>query len=131
MKQHLEERKNEKKAAESASVIEEKLDNSEVDGDLISVSSGNDALSKSWLLDSACSYHMCPKKEWFDTYKPYNSTSIMSNDATCLVIGIGTVKIKIFDGVVRVFGDVKHILNLIKNLISLGALDDLGYSYSS
>ena len=74
---------------------------------------------------------MCPKKEWFDTYKPYNSTSIMSNDATCLVIGIGTVKIKIFDGVVRVFGDVKHILNLIKNLISLGALDDLGYSYSS
>ena len=55
----------------------------------------------------------------------------MSNDAKCLVIGIGTVKIKIFDGVVRVFGDVKHILNLIKNLISLGALDDLGYSYSS
>jgi hypothetical protein len=47
LKQHLEERKNEKKAAESASVVEEKLDDSEVDGDLLSVSSGNDALSKS------------------------------------------------------------------------------------
>jgi hypothetical protein len=131
LKQHLEERKNEKKAVESVSVIEKKSDDSEVDGDLLSISSGNDALSKSWLLDYACSYHMCPKKEWFDTYKPYNSTAITSNDATCLVIGIGTVKIKMFDGVVRVFGDVRHIPNLRKNLISLGVLDDLGYSYSS
>ena len=32
-----------------------------------------------------------------------------------------------FDGVVRVFGDVRHFLDLI---ISLGVLDDLGYSYS-
>ena len=130
MKKHLEERKNEKKAVESASVVEEKSDNSEVDGDLLSVSSGNDALSESWLLDYACSYHICPKKEWFDTYKPCNSTIIIGNDATCLVIGIGIVKIKMFDGVVRV-EDVRHIPNLKKNLISLGVLDDLGYSYSS
>uniref|UniRef100_A0A2N9J6E7 Uncharacterized protein n=1 Tax=Fagus sylvatica TaxID=28930 RepID=A0A2N9J6E7_FAGSY len=92
---------------------------------------GNDALSESWVLDSACSYHMCLKKEWFDTYKPYNSIVIMGNDATCSVIEIGTVKIKMFDGVVRVFEDVRHILDLRKTLISLGVLDDLGYSYSS
>ena len=55
----------------------------------------------------------------------------MGNDATYSIIGIGTVKIKMFDEVVRVFGDVKHIPNLRKNLISLGVLDDLGYSYSS
>ena len=67
LKQHLEERKNEKKAAESASVVEEKSEDNEVDGDLLSVLSSNDALSESWVLDSACSYHMCPKKEWFDT----------------------------------------------------------------
>ena len=59
---------------------------------------------------------MCPKKEWFDIYKPYNSTVIMGNDVACSVIGIGTVKIKMFDGVVRVFGDVRHIPDLIKNL---------------
>ena len=74
---------------------------------------------------------MCPKKEWFDTYKPYNSTVIMGNDATYSIIGIGIVKIKMFDGVVRVFEDVRHIPDLRKNLISLGVLDDLGYSYSS
>ncbi len=74
---------------------------------------------------------MCPKKEWFDTYKPYNSTVIMGNDATCLVIEIGTVKIKMFDGVVRVLEDVRHISDLRMNLISLGVLNDLGYCYSS
>ena len=74
---------------------------------------------------------MCLKKEWFDIYKPYNSTVIMGNDATCSVIGIGTVRIKMFDGVVRVFEDVRHISDFRKNLISLGVLDDLGYSYSS
>uniref|UniRef100_A0A2N9E5C8 CCHC-type domain-containing protein n=1 Tax=Fagus sylvatica TaxID=28930 RepID=A0A2N9E5C8_FAGSY len=89
LKQHLEERKNEKKAVEVASVVEEKSDDNEVDGDLLSVSSCDDALSESWFLDFACSYHMCLKKEWFDTYKPYNSTVIMGNDATCSVIGIG------------------------------------------
>ena len=55
----------------------------------------------------------------------------MGNDATCLVIGIGTVKIKMCDGVVRVLSNVRHVLELRKNLISLGVLDDLGYSYSS
>ena len=36
-----------------------------------------------------------------------------------------------FDGVVRVLNNVKHILDLRKNLTSLGVLDDLGYSYTS
>ena len=46
----------------------------------------------------------------------------MSNDATCLVIGMGTVNIKMFDGIVRVFEDVRHIPDLRKNLSSLGVL---------
>ena len=41
------------------------------------------------------------------------------------------MKIKMFDGVVRVLSNVRHVLELRKNLISLGVLDDLCYSYSS
>ena len=75
---------------------------------------------------------MTPKKDWFDTYKPFNGGMVqMGNDSTCPVIGIGTVKIKMFDGVVRVLGNVRHVPDFRKNLISLGVLDDLGYSYSS
>ena len=43
----------------------------------------------------------------------------------------GTVKIKMFDGVVRVLSNVRHVPDHRKNLISLGVLEDLGYSYSS
>ena len=75
---------------------------------------------------------MTPKKDWFDTYKPYNGGMVqIGNDATCLVIGIGTMKIKMFDGVVRVFSIVRHVPGLRKISISLGVMDDLGYSYSS
>ena len=55
----------------------------------------------------------------------------MGNNATCPVIRIGTVKIKMFDGVVRVLSNVRHVPNLRKNLISLEEFDDLGYLYSS
>ena len=75
---------------------------------------------------------MTPKKDWFDTYKPYNGGMVqMGNDATCLVIGIGSMKIKMFDGVVRVLSIVRNVPDLRKILISLRVLDDLGYSYSS
>ena len=132
MKEHLEEKKIGKKPLELANVAEETSDDSEVGVDLLSISSGNNVLLESWVLDSACSYHMIPKKDWFDTYKPHNSCMVqISNDATSPVIGIRTVKIKMFDGVVRVFSNVRHVPNLRKNLISLGVLDDLGYSYSS
>ena len=73
MKEHLEEKKNGKKPQELAGVAEETLDNNEVGVDLLSVLSGNNVLLESWVLDSACSYHMTPKKDWFDMYKPYNS----------------------------------------------------------
>ncbi|KAL4621167.1 hypothetical protein ACB092_06G208900 [Castanea dentata] len=110
LKEHLEEKKNGKKPLELASVAEETSDDSEVCADLLSVSS-----------DSACSYHITLKKDWFDTYKPYNGDMVqMGNDATCLVIGIGTVKIKMFDGVVRVLSNVRYVLDLRKNLRCIG-----------
>ena len=72
MKEYLEKKKNGKKLLESASVAEETSDDSEVGADLLLVSSSNNVLLESWVLDSACSYHMTPKKDWFVVYKPYN-----------------------------------------------------------
>ena len=94
--------------------------------------SSNNVLLESWVLDSACSYHMTPKKDWFDMYKPYNgvwSKWIMMLHAWLL--GLVLWRSRLFDGVVRVLSNVKHILDLRKNLTSLGVLDDLGYSYTS
>lgn len=60
---------------------------------------------------------MFPNKEWLDTYKPCNGGSVlMGNDAVCKA-GISTLKIKMFDGIVRILGNVRHVSDLRKNLI--------------
>jgi len=36
----------------------------------LTVESEKDKYSDAWLLDSGYTYHICPKREWFSTYKP-------------------------------------------------------------
>jgi hypothetical protein len=99
---------------------------------MLSVSSSTDGLNNSWLLDSACSFHVTPQRNWFDTYRSVNCGYVqMGNDTTYTIIGMGTIKIKISNGVVRTLEEVRHIPDMKKNLISLGTLDSKGYSYKS
>ena len=35
--------------------------------DILTAESGKGKYSDVWLLDSGCTYHMCPKREWFST----------------------------------------------------------------
>ena len=48
-----------------------------------------------------------------------SGAGLMGNDAYCKIVGIGTFRIKMLGGVVRTLGDVKHVLDLKRNLISL------------
>ena len=50
----------------------------------------------------------------------------MGNDHVCRTEGIGTVKLKLHDGVVRTLMEIRYIPDLKKNLISLGSLDSNG-----
>ncbi|KAK3038231.1 hypothetical protein RJ639_030840 [Escallonia herrerae] len=54
----------------------------------------------------------------------------MGNDAVCEVMGIGTIKFKMFDGIMRALGDVRYKLGLKKNFIYLGTLDSIDCSIS-
>ena len=77
-----------------------------------------------WILDSRCSYLMCPRKNWFSTYESIDGgVVLMGNNHPCKTIGIGTIRIKMHDGVIRTLSDVRHIAALKKKLISLGILD--------
>ena len=51
---------------------------------------------------------------------------LIGNNASCNVMGIGSVRVKIADGIVRTLRNVRHIPDMKKNLISLGALDSNG-----
>ena len=81
-------------------------------------------------MDSTCSYHMMPNKDWFDTYWLVNSGFfMMGNDASCRVFRMVNIRVKMFDCVIRTLCDVRHVLGLRKNLISLGTLDGNGFNY--
>ena len=54
----------------------------------------------------------------------------MGNNASCKVAGVGIVRIRMFDGVVRTLGDVRHVPNLKRNLISLSTLEAKWYKYT-
>ncbi|KAL4384756.1 hypothetical protein GQ457_15G014670 [Hibiscus cannabinus] len=117
----------EKEDATAKTVNVVQNDNSDCsDGDMLSVSTTQ--LMDAWILDSGCSYHITPNREWFSTYMPVNSGSVyLGDDSCCNIVGIGEVRIRMYDGTVRTLCDVRHILDLKKNLISLGTLHKNGF----
>nr|CAJ86192.1 H0306F03.15 [Oryza sativa] len=101
------------------------------DAELLVAYAGCAQTSDQWILDTACTYHMCPNRDWFATYEVVQGgTVLMGDDTPCEVAGIGTVQIKMFDGCIRTLSDVRHIPNLKRSLISLCTLDCKGYKYS-
>ncbi|KAM7477388.1 hypothetical protein LguiA_025601 [Lonicera macranthoides] len=80
-----------------------------------------------WLLDSGATCNMTPRREWFHRYEPISGGSVFMGDNHALEIaGIGTIKLKIYDGMVRTIQEVRHVKGLKKNLLSLGQLDNSG-----
>ena len=55
----------------------------------------------------------------------------MGNNNGCKIVGIGSIKIKMFDGVMRTLHGVRHAPKLKRNMISLGMLDNSKYSFNS
>ena len=66
------------------------------------------------------------------SYQPIDGDNVlMGNNMPCKTIGIGSIKIKMHDGIVRTLSNVRHVPDLKKNLISLGTLDSNGYKFSA
>ena len=54
----------------------------------------------------------------------------MGSDVVCKTVDIGNICMRMFDGQVRTLTNVRHVPNLKKNLLSLGALEARGYKFS-
>ena len=71
---------------------------------------------------------MCHVREWFTDFSELESGEVvMGNDRPCRTMGISTVRLKLFDGMVRELKEVRFVPTLKKNLISVGALEAKGY----
>ncbi|KAG8490652.1 hypothetical protein CXB51_013912 [Gossypium anomalum] len=101
-------------------------------GELLATSVNNSKVSEEWVLNSGCTFHMSPNRDWFTTYETVSESIIlMRNNASCKIASVGTIKVKMFDGVVRTLSDVRHVPELKRNLISLSTLDSKGYRYTA
>lgn len=83
-------------------------------------------------MDSGCSFHISPIKKWFSELKTFNGGDVLlGNNHACKIRGIGTIYIRMFDGVVRKITDVRYVPGMKRNLLSLGVFDSKGYRYGS
>ena len=82
-----------------------------------------------WLCDSACSFHMCFRKEWFFNFTELDGGVVyLADNQPCKIAGIGSISLKIHDGMTRLLKDVRYIPKLEKNLISFGTLESKGFT---
>jgi len=73
---------------------------------------------------------MCPNIDWFQNFSTKETgTVFMGNNHSCKVKGIGDIPLKLHDNKIRMLTDVRYVPGLKRNLISLGTLDELGFSY--
>ena len=81
-----------------------------------------------WVIDSAASYHVTPRKELFTSYKVGNfGRAKMGNDSYADIVGIGDICVRANTGYTLILKDVRHVLNIHLNLISTHVLDKEGY----
>ena len=74
---------------------------------------------------------MTRNRESFTTYEPRDmGTILMGNDALYKIVSIGTVRVKMHDGIIKTLEGIRYISDLGRNLISVSTFDSKGYSYS-
>ena len=72
---------------------------------------------------------MCPNKEFFKTFESIDGGKVLlGNNLACKVTRMGTINIQMFDDKTRELKQVRYVLELKRNLISLGMMDKMGCS---
>ncbi|GJU57974.1 retrovirus-related pol polyprotein from transposon TNT 1-94 [Tanacetum coccineum] len=81
-----------------------------------------------WIIDSGGSFHMTPKRDFLFDFKEFNSGTVLLDDnRACAIMGTTKVRVQMKDGSSFLLENMRYILELKRNLISLGTLDREGY----
>ena len=82
-----------------------------------------------WVLDSEASFHTTPHLEIIQNYAAGDFGKVYLADGSALdVVGLEDVRILLPNGSIWLLEKVRHISDLGRNLISVGQLDDEGYT---
>jgi hypothetical protein len=122
-----EERQNKKegdKSAVEASIVEDN------DGGEALMIIFDDEKCMAWVLDSTCSFYICSHREWFSDYSHVHDGDVIIGDESPLEIsGIGSIQIKDHDGTFKTLTNVRYVPKMMRNLISLGTLEAMGFKF--
>lgn len=62
------------------------------------------------IIDSGSSLHMCPNKTWFENFTELEGGHIiLGNNKTGKILGIGTIRLKMFNGLEYLLQNTKYI----------------------
>ncbi|KAG8472343.1 hypothetical protein CXB51_034269 [Gossypium anomalum] len=65
------------------------------DGELLVASVNDSKVSEEWILDSGCTFHMSPNRDWFTTYETVSEgVVLMGNNASCKIAGVEQLKLR-------------------------------------
>ena len=83
-------------------------------------------------MDSPASKHICRDQEMFDTLKTDGEFGHfnLGNGGKMKVEGIGSVRMKLHDGDIRTFSNVRFVPSVVVNMISMGEMTSQGYKYA-
>jgi hypothetical protein len=80
-----------------------------------------DNISESWVVDSRASFHATPhRKHFLDNVQGDFGQVHLGDDAPCKIVGMGRVKINQRNGNQWLLKEVRHVLDISKNIISTG-----------
>ncbi|KAM7499646.1 hypothetical protein LguiA_024060 [Lonicera macranthoides] len=75
-------------------------------------------LANVWLLDSGVIWLMISHREWFHQYKPISEGFVfMGNDHALEIVGISTIKSKIYNGTVRTIKEIRQEKSIFSGTI--------------
>ncbi|CAJ2645977.1 unnamed protein product [Trifolium pratense] len=117
-----------KKDQQEANVAEE----SDVKSVLMMATIGDECeKNEEWFLDSGCSNHMTPHREWLTNFDASKRSSIKLADGRKLAAeGIGNIVIKSKKGGKVIISEVLYVPSMNCNFLSLGQLVQRGFSVS-
>ncbi|KAI9174719.1 hypothetical protein LWI28_021843 [Acer negundo] len=82
----------------------------------------------SWVIDSGASIHATSRRDFFASYASgYFGDVKMGNNGVAKAVGMRDVCLETNNGMMLLLKNVKHILDIHLNLISVGKLDDEGF----
>jgi hypothetical protein len=80
------------------------------------------------VLDFGSIFHVCPRSDWFDSFRKVSGGTVtLADGSTLSVVRVGAVRFWMWDGMIRTITYVRYVPDVRRSLVSLSELDSRGY----